>query len=243
MKSIVFTIIILSSFCFSQDELSLPDNSSQLIIMITDTINSIKGSVFYFEKNDEWQKIDGPMPAALGKSGLGWGRGIHDFVPGEFPVKKEGDGRTPAGMFKLGPAFGFADPGVMKDLKIPYLQITDMLECVDDVRSEYYNQLVNRDSVDKVDWNSSEEMSRYGKWYEQGIFIQQNDDPEVTGAGSCIFIHNWVDPDETSMGCTEMEPGKLKRLIYWLDADKNPVLIQLPAYLYKIYNKKWRLPE
>lgn len=243
MTRLALFVVLFYSLCFSQEELSLPDNSLQLILVITDTIHSTKGRLYYFDRNDSWNQAGGEAKAALGKNGLGWGRGIHNFIPEDFPVKKEGDGKSPAGIFKVEAAFGFAQPEEMKHLKIPYIHINDMLECIDDVKSEYYNQVVYRDSVDKIDWNSSEKMHRYGKWYEQGIIIEQNSDTIINGAGSCIFIHNWVDPDETSMGCTEMDAPYLTELIKWLDNKKNPVFVQLPKYLIAKYWDKWQLPE
>jgi len=243
MKRSFLFVVLLYSLCFSQEELSLPDNCSQLILVVTDSISSTNGRMMFLEKNGSWPNAGHFLPVVLGKNGLGWGRGLHNFVPEGFPVKKEGDGRSPAGMFKVGAAFGFAQPEEMKHLKIPYIHITDMLECVDDAESKYYNQIVYRDSVENIDWNSSEKMHRYGRWYEQGIIIEQNTDSIINGAGSCIFIHNWVDPDETSMGCTEMNPSSLKDLIKQLDESKNPVFVQLPNYLWTKYWDKWGLPK
>ena len=56
---------------------------------------------------------------------------------------------------------------------------------------------------------------------------------------SCII---GLSLNETSAGCTEMEPAKLKEIIYWLDASANPVLVQLTKQLLKEYQKPWQLP-
>jgi D-alanyl-D-alanine dipeptidase len=118
-----------------------------------------------------------------------------------------------------------------------------MLECIDDINSSYYNQVILRDEVEAVDWESSEKMYFADIWYEQGVIIDHNTNPIVKGAGSCIFLHNWSLPDETSAGCTEMEPANLTKIINWLDSSVNPVIVQLTLQLYGEYQQTWGLPK
>jgi len=80
-------------------------------------------------------------------------------------------------------------------------------------------------------------------YYEQGVIVDQNIDPIVKGSGSCIFLHNWSTPDETSAGCTEMEPRNMKEIIYWLDYSSYPILVQLTKQLYDEYKQNWELPK
>ncbi|HEX9250765.1 MAG TPA: hypothetical protein VF870_00910, partial [Ignavibacteriaceae bacterium] len=117
------------------------------------------------------------------------------------------------------------------------------VECIDDINSAYYNTIVSRDKIEKVDWQSSEKMFFADIWYEQGIIVEQNTNPVVDGAGSCIFLHNWSTPNETTAGCTEMEPARLKEIIYWLDSSANPVLVQLTKQLFIEYQQSWELPS
>jgi D-alanyl-D-alanine dipeptidase len=118
-----------------------------------------------------------------------------------------------------------------------------MVECIDDIESIHYNKIVTRDKIEKADWQSSEKMFFAEIWYERGIVVEQNINPIVTGAGSCIFLHNWSKPDETTAGCTEMEPAKLKEIIYWLDSSDYPVLVQLTKQLFREYQQTWELPS
>ena len=48
-----------------------------------------------------------PTPVTIGRAGSAWGLGLHPAQRG--PQKREGDGRAPAGVFRIGTAFGYAD--------------------------------------------------------------------------------------------------------------------------------------
>ena len=248
MKYYSILFILYSSFCFCQtikDSL-IPIDSRQMILVLTDSIRSTNGYLFRFERlNDKsrWEQIDKTIPIVLGRNGLGWGRGLNGIDSSKLPIKTEGDGRSPAGLFRLSSAFGYASSEEMKELKIPYIHITEMRECIDDINSEYYNQLILRDEMQKVDWKSSEKMFFADIYYEQGVVVEQNVNPIVKGAGSCIFLHNWASPDETSAGCTEMEPANMKEIIYWLDSSANPILVQLTKQLFSDYQQVWELPN
>ena len=65
---------------------------------------------------------------------------------------------------------------------MPYIHITEFVECIDDDNSEYYNQIVSRDSIEKVDqadWNSSEKMNDAGIYYDLGVVVDYNADPVI----------------------------------------------------------------
>lgn len=227
----------------------IPESSSQMILMITDSVTATKGYLYTFERiNSEsvWKQLNNATPVVLGRSGLGLGIGLHNAADlPNIPNKVEGDGRSPAGIFTLSSVFGYSSPDQMINLKMPYNHITEMSECIDDAKSKYYNQIVSKDKIektDKVDWNSSEEMCSAGIYYELGVVVDHNSGSINKGAGSCIFLHNWADSNETMAGCTAMTPEKMKEIAYWLDASKNPILIQLTKKLYLNLVTKWNLP-
>ncbi len=134
----------------------------------------------------------------------------------------------------------------MSHLKIPYIHITEMVECIDDANSKYYNQIISRDEIleeDSVDWQSSEKMRFADIYYELGVVVDHNSDPIESGGGSCIFLHNWIDENETMAGCTAMDPAFMQEIINWLDESKNPILVQLTNQLYNELQDEWKLPE
>ena len=131
-----------------------------------------------------------------------------------YPVKQEGDGRSPAGVFHLNSVFGYKPADQMKKLKMPYLHLTQMTECIDDPNSRYYNQIIFRNKIaetDQVDWKSSEKMREMGHCFELGVVVEYNHDPIQHGAGSCIFLHNWLNQHNTTAGCTAMAPEEMRK--------------------------------
>jgi L,D-peptidoglycan transpeptidase YkuD (ErfK/YbiS/YcfS/YnhG family) len=240
-------ILLFTSFSYSQNSDSpIPEDSHQMILVLADSASATKGYLYRFERKNQyssWEQIKEKIPIVLGRNGLAWGRGLHPIDSTLLPIKIEGDGKSPAGIFTLTYAFGYAPSTEMTGLNINYLEITAMRECIDDVQSQYYNKLVNNNEVDTVDWQSSEKMYFADIYYEQGVVVDQNIDPIVQGAGSCIFLHNWSNPDETSAGCTEMAPENMKEIIYWLDYSAYPVLVPLTKQLFDKYQQSWELPK
>lgn len=223
----------------------IPDSSGQMVLVLSKSFDANVGWLRRFERQTEdvdWAAVGPVTPITLGRNGLGLGSGLHEIDPAEMPIKQEGDGKSPAGAFRLSSAFGYAPVEALDDLEIRYTHVTESLECVDDVNSVYYNQIVLRDAVDEVDWESSEQMLMPGIWYEKGIVVDHNASPVRPGAGSCIFLHNWSGPEDTTAGCTAMAPSALTEIVYWLDSDADPVLVQLTESLYEEHQQAWGLP-
>ena len=134
------------------------------ILVLTSSYNSYNGTMFRFEKNDsiksEWKLLDNPIDVVVGRKGLAWGRGLHKVSPQNKPNKKEGDKCSPAGIFNLTYAVGFAHLDSLIDVKLPYFQITESIYCIDDVNSKYYNEIVDIDTMKTKDWTSSVKLSK-----------------------------------------------------------------------------------
>jgi L,D-peptidoglycan transpeptidase YkuD (ErfK/YbiS/YcfS/YnhG family) len=146
----------------------------------------------------------------------------HAEAPAGFRVKKEGDGCSPAGIFRLPFAFGYADTA--PDLRLKYVPVTSTFTGVDDVKSKYYNQVVDAASV-TVDWEGHETMRREDGLYRWGAFDAHNP-ANVPGGGSCINLHLWRGPRRPTAGCTAMAEADLVRVLQWLDPAKEPRLVQ-----------------
>jgi D-alanyl-D-alanine dipeptidase len=254
-KIILVMIVIAGSLLTSSCSLArnaspVPAFCRQLVLVITDSVQDTLGTLMYFERENAtsaWTRAGDTIAVAIGRHGLGWGRGLHnDKDRADLPFKKEGDGKSPAGVFTLSAVFGYQPADQMSTIAMPYIHVTDMTECIDDPSSRYYNQFVSRDQIERtgqVDWQSSEKMSKAGIYYELGVVVDHNTDPIKKGAGSCIFLHNWAHPNEKTAGCTAMSPQNMKKIVVWLDKSKHPVLIQLPKRSYLDLKKLWHLPE
>jgi L,D-peptidoglycan transpeptidase YkuD (ErfK/YbiS/YcfS/YnhG family) len=204
----------------------LPAGCQQVLLVKTAEATATVGRLWLMEQagaGSDWHAVGGPIPVTVGRSGLAWGDGEHGCqVPDGLPSKKEGDGCSPAGIFALPFAFGSeAAPG---QVGIPYQQMTVHSMGVDDPASQYYNQVVD-DTVVKPDWNSRETMLREDGLYGWGAFIAHNP-RQKPGGGSCIFLHLWSGPGRPTAGCTAMAEADLRRVLAWLQAAREPRLVQ-----------------
>ena len=229
-------------------------HSTQMILVVTPGWDAVQGRLERFERADaheSWRSVGEPIPVVVGGKGMGWGIGLMGAGdPGvraeSEPIKREGDGKSPAGAFALGTAFGYAAqplPGI----KLPYLALTPSIECVDDASSKNYNRIVDRTTV-APDWNSSEHMREVGEAYRWGAVIDNNATvPGRTaprpGGGSCVFLHIWHSSDSGTAGCTAMSRNNLEPVLIWLDPSRKPVILQLPEPAYQRLRGQWGLPQ
>ena len=122
-------------------------------------------------------------------------------------TKKEGDGKTPLGRFKLG--IILSTKQCISNPKIKYKQITKDMYWVDDPKSKYYNQLVNISTTQK-DWNSAEHLIDYPIQYEYLIEIKTNP-RNIPGKGSAIFLH--CSNNKPTAGCIAVDKEIMKKII------------------------------
>lgn len=227
--------------------LAAPDplrNSSQCLVVIAKDWNSTTGILRGYERTragGAWIIRGSDIPVVLGKKGLAWGLGLVD-AKGGGPRKMEGDNKVPAGIFRLGPAFGYAPARRARWIKLPYVPLTAESEGIDDPRSRYYNRLVERSKVARVDWRTSEQMRRADDLYKWGIVVAHNP-AAMPGAGSCIFIHIRKNSSAATVGCTAMAEPDLVKLLRWLDPAAHPILVQMPLSDYAAMQSKLALPE
>ncbi len=218
MKRILLVLSLIGVMLYG-DPIS---ESRQLIVVTAKGWNDNSGVLQRYEKDAKgWHKVGSAIQIRLGRNGLGWGIGLHKTPKGAQYVKKEGDGRSPAGIFVLKQAFGYAPFKV----QYPYKVYKETDHCVDDVHSKYYNKIVDSTKI-VPDYNSKEHMKFPKNYYKYGVIVNHNHIDEkgaVPGAGSCIFLHIKAVP---TAGCTVMKESEIKELIRWLDAKKHPLLVQ-----------------
>src|ERR1041384_7447773 len=219
LVTLVLFVLSSSSIMAATDPLR---TSRQCLVVVSDNWNAKTGTLRAFERassRSDWKIRGRAIPVVLGKKGMAWGVGLLRFNAANLKV--EGDNKVPAGIFRLGPAFGYASRSGARWIKLPYIPLTKNSEGIDDPRSRYYNKLVDRSKVAKIDWRSSEQMLRSDILYKWGVIVAHN--PSATpGAGSCIFLHIWKNSSTATAGCTAMPEQDLVELLRWLDSAKRP---------------------
>jgi D-alanyl-D-alanine dipeptidase len=214
--------------------------SSQIVVVVTSQWDATNGWLERFDRDGTaWKAAAAANAVSVGRHGLGWGLGLHP-MPEPGPQKKEGDGRSPAGVFRLSYVFGKASLDDVEGIRMPYTQCLPSLVCVDDTNSASYNQIVDASKTPNVDWKSAEKMAAPEE-YRLGVVVEHNG-TNRPGAGSCIFLHVWGAPGKPTSGCTAMEIGQLEALVAWLDHNANPILVQLPRHEYERLAPLWELP-
>ncbi|WP_243310536.1 L,D-transpeptidase family protein [Fundidesulfovibrio agrisoli] len=243
MAALLLAAVLLTVIPASAAALEEALAASRQLVVVTSDCWSCTGASLSLHSRDaggSWHQ-DGPsVPVMLGPKGLGWGIGLHE-TPADGPRKREGDGRAPAGVFRLGPVFGY-DKAPPTGLRMPYVQATGTLECVDDAASPQYNVLLDASAAPSRAWNSSELMRRKDDLYALGLVVAHNPAPAAPGAGSCIFLHIWRAPGATTSGCTAMDRADMERVAAWLDPALSPLLVQLPREEYARFAANLKLP-
>jgi L,D-peptidoglycan transpeptidase YkuD (ErfK/YbiS/YcfS/YnhG family) len=219
-----------------------PLPAGQLIIVVAKDWNDIHAKLYAFEKRNNVWHLQFSFAAVVGERGMAMGEGVAEISITDAPQKREGDLKSPAGIFLLGPAFGYAAKTETNWMHIAYVRATDTLVCIDDPRSQVYNELIKSDTINN-DWNSHEDMHRKDHDYEWGLFVQHNHHPVKSGMGSCIFLHIWDGAEKGTAGCTAMEENNILKLLHWIRADKGPTLVQLPEAVYKKIQPDFLLPD
>jgi len=206
---------------------ALPGPCEQVVLVVANRETSSEGRLWMLAREDSsspWSSVAGPVPVDLGRNGMAWGNGERmPAPPAGFRLKREGDGCSPAGIFRIPFAFGYAPsaPG----LRLKYVAVSATLAGVDDSASRYYNQLADSARV-TPDWKHCETMLRKDGIYRWGAFVAYNPD-NVPGGGSCIFMHIWHGPGYGTSGCTAMSEENLLRVLKWLDPAREPRLVQV----------------
>lgn len=219
----------------------LPASTTQLLVVQSDSFESTRATWQRYERvpGKPWRALGEPRAAVLGYAGYGWGDGLHGSgaPPGRpGPNKREGDGRSPAGVFALGTLRGYANhapPGA----KLEYAQSGPDQRCVDDPSSELYNRVVRSGAGS---FRSAERMQRDDDMYELSIDIEHNRAPVTAGHGSCIFLHVWAGPDKPVTGCTGVPKSDMRLLADWLAP--GAVMVALPRSEYTALRATWGLP-
>jgi L,D-peptidoglycan transpeptidase YkuD (ErfK/YbiS/YcfS/YnhG family) len=153
-----------------------------------------------------WVAVAGPFPARVGYNGVRRDR-------------REGDGTTPAGTFRIGPTmYGVAaNPGV----RFRYQRLRCGDWWVEDPRSPWYNTFRHVPCGRKPPFRTTTgDMSTERRAFAHLAVIEFNMRPVVPGRGSGIFLH--AATDGPTAGCVSLRRDHLARVLRWFAPEAQP---------------------
>lgn len=240
-----FLLLVATATAYGQ----MPTNCTQAVLGIAEGWNSSHVSLSLVEKTADgrWVRTLGPIPGRLGRSGLAWGLGLHTNPRG-VATKKEGDGRSPAGIYAIGGLWTTTKTPVAHHRRMPEVKVGPCdLWVSDPATPQLYNRYVRLKHPAATPWELKEQMRQTDYAHSIKLLICHNtaETPgrPVVGAGSSIFFHIWRrDGAAPTAGCTSMDETQLRALISRLDPARSPVYILLPRADYARLRTPWRLP-
>ena len=150
-------------------------------------------------KNKQTLKFDVfKFKCCIGKNGL-------------TKFKKEGDGKTPKGIFKIEHLY-FRKDRIKKPItKLKCIEIKKNMGWCDDIKNKKYNKLV------KISKNfTHEKLFRKDKKYDLLIPIKYNFNKPILNKGSCIFLHLTNNYKPTA-GCIALKNSDFLILLKLID--------------------------
>lgn len=240
----IFTLL-LTLYLATTAAAEVPWSDARELVLVTIPSWDANQGVFrtYSKTKDGWEAAGLASEITIGRSGAAWGVGLHPEQAGR--QKKEGDGRSPAGVFRIGDAFGYASTALTR---LRYVPMTESDYCIDVASSPLYNRIVDARVVGREAIEGSTEPMRRDihvdgdHRYKLGFVIEHNAASEL-GKGSCIFAHIWKAPGVPTAGCTAMTEEAMRALLEWLDRAQKPIFVLLPEAEYERLRTSWDLPR
>ena len=133
--------------------------------------------------------------------------------------KKEGDGATPTGKFRLLYGFYRKDRLQAPESLLPFSHIKTNDGWCDSPDHPNYNSLV------KLPFPSSHEvMTREDRLYDVCIVLDYNINPPVSGLGSAIFFHQTSVELKPTEGCVAIDPEDMQLLLPLLSDETDMII-------------------
>ena len=177
-------------------ELEVAKYTNQIMVVV---VSDDGAKLCLYEHAIDWELVL-ETEAVIGKNGLG--------------KTKEGDGKTPVGVFLFVEAFGILEnPGA----KMEYTKVDKSHYWVDDSSSKYYNQFVSTDEVVK-DWDMAEHVVEYGESYHYVLATSYNVE-RIPGNGSAVFLHCMSEQSEATAGCIAVPEVYMREIMKRIEPD------------------------
>ena len=191
--------------------------ASQLITVEAATTRTTYASLRTWRRSGVcWTPADGPYPARLGWNGLSANR-------------REGDGTTPAGTFRIHATMYGNEPNPGVRFRYRRVRCGDWWD--EDPSSPTYNSFQHVPCGRRPPFGvNSEGMWENPRAYPYLAVVEFNMRPVVPGRGSGIFLH--AQTGGPTAGCISLPKANLRHVLRWLRPDAKPyIAIGTPAQL------------
>jgi L,D-peptidoglycan transpeptidase YkuD (ErfK/YbiS/YcfS/YnhG family) len=135
------------------------------------------------------------VPVAIGRGGI-------------KANKREGDGATPRGVFRLKRLWWRADRHPRPRTRLPLRRIRPDDGWCEDPSDRHYNRPVRIPKNSKAD-----RLTRADRLYDFIIELDHNTRPRVAGRGSAVFVHVARPGFAPTVGCVALTLPALRRLL------------------------------
>lgn len=200
--------MIENALLIAEQNKSKLEKREQLLVVYNYQPESYTAFLVALERKEgSWVVKYNPVEVGIGKYG---------FAPPK--EKREGDGKSPTGIFRLGKLFTYKK---QLNTLLEYQQTTKEDKWIDDPNSEDYNKYI-RGSTDA---KSYESLLLNSDVYKYCLVIEYNTNPVVKGKGSAIFFHLGVKKPFFTAGCVAINEENMELIVKWLDPKQNPTII------------------
>lgn len=136
-------------------------------------------------------------------------------------AKREGDGKTPMGQYRIPFAFGTA--AKPSGTKIEYRRVDRNDQWCTRSGSRHYNRWMSAPNANCTA-KQAEVLSKYAQ-YRYGAVVDYNSRQQAN-RGSAIFVH--VHGRGSTAGCVSVTAGQMQTMLSWLRPEQNPRIVIAP---------------
>jgi L,D-peptidoglycan transpeptidase YkuD (ErfK/YbiS/YcfS/YnhG family) len=199
------------------NDLRIQPPAAQLVTVEAATARTTYASLRTWHRAEGcWVPVGGPYPARLGRTGLSADR-------------REGDGTTPTGTFRIHPTMYGNEPNPGVSFRYRRVRCGDWWD--EDPSSPTYNSFQHVACGRRPPFAvNSEGMWQNPRAYPYLAVIEFNMRPVVPGRGSGIFLH--AATGRPTNGCISLRRRDLRTVLRWLlPAGAPHIVIGTPAQL------------
>jgi len=189
--------------------LETPTTARQLVTVEAKVERTTYANLRTWRRNGRcWVTAGGPYTARLGRNGLSSNR-------------REGDGTTPTGTYRIGRTMYGNEPNPGVRFQYRRLRCGDWWD--EDPSSPSYNTFQHvRCGTKPAFAGGSEGMWQQPRPYPFLAVIEYNTSPVIPWKGSGIFLHSQT--GGPTIGCVSLRRGELRGVLRWLDPAHAPLI-------------------